>query len=379
MTDLDLLKDFREDTPAPTPEALTAARQQLLTPLAERPHNALRPPRLATTSPAAAPDAARERTRSLVRRPRLLLAGAMALVLAGGFLVADVVTRDGATPAGTVANASTFLAEAATASSADPDDPIPPGQYLEISYRTTRLTPLGDNPSLRATQYGERTTWIASDRKPPYVTTMSFMTRAEFASPEARELAKTKAPYLFHPMKPGVLLNSCPTVGTETGVLVRGAKPCEPSWENTTYEFLAAQPRDPDLLLAALRKNPPMPAPDAVAWRRIGSVLSTGLVPPDLRAALYEAARKIPGIKLLDEVVTVDGRRARVIGHDGGGYRDDLLIAESGGQFLGRRIVVTKDGPPDINGDPEPSLQRGDILYSAIATTRITSTPPPSK
>ncbi len=33
MTDLDLLKDFREDTPAPTPEALTAARQHLLTPL----------------------------------------------------------------------------------------------------------------------------------------------------------------------------------------------------------------------------------------------------------------------------------------------------------------------------------------------------------
>lgn len=375
MTDVDLLKRFREDTPAPTPEALTTAREQLLTPRTERPYDGLRPPRLASTSPAFARNAAR----SLVGRRRVLLAGAMALALTGGFLVADVVTRDGATPAGTVANASTFLADAAIASNADPDDPIPPGQFLQISYRTTRLTPLGSNPSLRATQYGERTTWIASDRKPPYVTTMSFMTRAEFASPEARELARTKAPYLFHPMKPSVLLNSCPTVGTETGIVVRGSKPCEPTWENTTYEFLAAQPRDPDLLLAALRKNPPIPAPDAVAWRRIGSVLSTGLVPPDLRAALYEAARKIPGIKLLDEVVTVDGRQARVIGHDGGGYRDDLLIAETGGQFLGRRTVVTKDGPPDINGDPEPSLQRGDILYSAIATTRITSTPPPSR
>ena len=352
MTDLDLLKRFREDTPAPTPEALTAARRQLLTP----------PPRAA---------------RAFVGRPRVLLAGAMALALAGGFLVADVVTRDGATPAGTVANASTFLADAATASNADPDDPIPPGQFLEISYRTARLTPLGDKPSLRATQYGEKTTWIASDHKPPYVSTMSFMTRAEFASPEARELARTKAPYLFHPMEPSVSLNSCPTVGT--GSTVRGSKPCEPSWDNPTYEFLAAQPRDPDLLLAALRKNPPVPAPDVVAWRRIGSVLSTGLVPADLRAALYEAARKIPGIKLLDEVVTVDGRQARVIGRDGDGYRDDLLIAETGGQFLGRRTVVTKDGPPDINGDPEPSLQRGDILYSAIATTRITSTPPPSK
>lgn len=355
MTDLDLLKDFRAATPAPTPEALDAARRQLLTP----------------------PPAARRQTRSLVGRPRVLLAGALALVLAGGFLVADVVTRDGATPTGTVANASTFLADAATASSADPDDPIPPGQYLEISYRTTRLTPLGSNPSLRATQYGERTTWIASNRKPPYVTSSSFMTRVEFASPEARALAKTTAPYLFHPMKPSVSLNSCPTVGTRRWTA--GTTSCEPSWENATDAFLAAQPRDPDLLLAALRKNPQIPYPDSVAWRRIGAVLSSGLVPADLRAALYQAARKLPGIKLLDEVVTVDGRRARVIGRDAGEYREDLLIAETGGQFLGRRTVVVKDGPGDINGDPELSLQRGDILYSAIATTRITSTPPPTK
>ncbi|MFI5693257.1 hypothetical protein ACIA58_15540 [Kribbella sp. NPDC051586] len=74
----------------------------------------------------------------------------------------------------------------------------------------------------------------------------------------------------------------------------------------------------------------------------------------------------------------MDGHRARVIARDGDGYRDDLLIAETGGQFLGTRIAVIKDGPPDINGKPERSLRAGDILYSAIAGATITSTPPPT-
>jgi hypothetical protein len=298
------------------------------------------------------------------------------MVLAGGFMVADVVTRDGATPAGTVADAGTFLAAAAAASSAGPDEPIPPGQYLRISTRTSRLQPIGDDPSLRATIYGSRDTWIASDRKPPYPNLSSLQTRVEFASPQARELARRVAPYLFQVQQPSPTVNSCPTIGT--GWTVHGSTPCEPSWENPSYEFLAAQPRDPDALLAALRRNPPVPEPDFVAWTRIGSVLSTGIVPADLRAALYRAARKLPGIELLDQVVTVDGRQARVIARDNDGVRTDLLISEGGGDFLGSRMVVTTDGPPDINGRSQPALRRGDILSSAIVTTEFTSTPPPA-
>ncbi|WP_432891193.1 CU044_5270 family protein [Kribbella sp. CA-245084] len=353
MNDLDLLKKLHDDVAPPSARALAQARRQLVTPPSRSPW------------------------RLVVAHRRALLAGALALTLAGGFLVTDVVKHDGAPPLGAVADAGTFLADAASASIAEPDAPIPPGQFLKITFRSTRLTPLGSNPGLRATEYGERDTWIAADRKAPYPTLVSWMSRVDFATPEARELAQTKAKYLFHTTTPSLMLNSCPTIGS--GVIMFGAMNCRPTWQNTTFEFLAAQPRDPDALLAALRRNPTPQTPDEAAFDRIGWVLSTGVVPADLRAALYQAARKIPGIKLLDDVVTVDGRRARVIARDGDGYRDDLLIAETGGQFLGTRIAIIKDGPPDINGKPERSLQAGDILYSAIAGAGITSTPPPTK
>jgi hypothetical protein len=395
MTDLDLLKSFREDTPAPDPTTLAKARQRLLTPpprsLYQVWRGAVRAPDPHVSAPTKVPAPAGwarftgrssgvvSRRRVVAGRRRVVVAGALAMVLAGGFLVADVVTRDGATPAGTVANASTFLAAAAAASSADPDDPIPPGQYLQISTRTERLRPLGDNPSLRATIYGSRDTWIASDHKPPYPSTSSRQTRVDFASPQARELARKIAPYLFVVRKPLRELESCPTVSTGFSFTEGGT--CRPSWENPSYDFLAAQPRDPDALLAAIRRDTRVPAAaDSMAWLRIGLVLSTGIVPSDLRAALYQAARKLPGIELLDDVVTVDGRRARVISRDSNdGIRHDLLIAEDGGEFLGSRAVATKDGPPDINGKPELSLRRGDILSSKVVTTRFTSTPPPAK
>ncbi|NIK60873.1 CU044_5270 family protein [Kribbella shirazensis] len=349
MNDLDLLKRYREDTAAAAPEVLAAARRRLVTPKPDR-------------------------TRVVFGQRRMLLAGALAVTLAGGILVTDVVERGGATPAGTVADAGTFLADAAAATSAEPDDPIPAGKYLQIDVESTRLVPLGSNPRLRATLYSGRTTWIASDRKPPYPTAIAPTSRVEFASPEARALARKTAPYLFVTTKPGLAFNHCPTIGPGSVGLT-----CEPSWTHTTFEFLAAQPRDPDALLAALRRDPAPMDGDTAAWHRVASVLSLGVVPADLRAALYQAVRKLPGIELLDEVVTVDGRRARAIGREGDGYRTDLLIAEADGRFLGSRTVVTRDGPPDINGRPERSLRAGDIQRSSVVTTRITSTPPPSK
>ncbi|MEV8376559.1 CU044_5270 family protein [Kribbella sp. NPDC056861] len=353
MTELDLLKRVRDDVPPPAPLVLARARQQLFTP----------PP-----------------VRRRATRPRLLVAGALGLTLAGGFLAADVVRHDSSPLPGTVADASTFLAYAAAQTNGNPDTPIPPGQYRQITVKEGRLINLGSTPSLRASLQDRTDTWVPADQNRRFVTRYDRSDKVEFASPEAQELARARRPDLFFPSKPSSSLSTCPGVfdGGVTRTTFPPSPPCQPSWRQPSRAFLAALPRDPDALLATLRKNPPKHLPaDYEAWSRIGTVLGTGAVPADLRAALYQAARKIPGIRLLDEeVITVDGQRARAISRETADTRYDLLISPSTGQYLGRRAVITKDGPADINGNPDRTYQRGDIYSWSTLTTQLTPTQP---
>jgi hypothetical protein len=355
MNEIDLLKQVRNDVPDPDPLTLARARQRLL-----------------TTPP----------VRRRAPRPRVLVAASLALTLAGAFLAADVINHDNAPTPGTVADANTFLADAAGLSAANPDAPIPPGQYRQITVKEGRLIPIGGTPSLRASQQARIDTWVPANQKLRFVTGYAENDKVEFASPEARELARKKAPYLFTPSRPVFSLSRCPGIfdGGVTRTTFPPSPPCQPTWLAPSLAFLAALPRDPDALLAALRRNPPKHInPDFEAWSRIGSVLGTGAVPADLRAALYQAARKIPGIRLLDEeVTTVDGRRARAISREVDGSRYDLLISPSNGQYLGRRTVITKDGPPDINGNPDRTYQRGDIYSWSTITTQLTPKQPPA-
>jgi hypothetical protein len=353
MTELDLLKRLRGDVPPPDPLALARARQRLLTP----------PP-----------------VRRRATRPRLLVAGALGLTLAGGFLAADVVRHDSSPRPGAVADANTFLAEAADQTSGNPDTPIPPGKYRQITVKEGRLVNLGSSPSLRASQQQRTDTWVPADQSRRFVTSYDRNDKVEFASPAAQDLARKKRPDLFFPSKPSNSLSPCPGLfdGGVTRTTFPPSPPCQPSWQQPSPAFLAALPRDPDALLAMLRRNPPKHLDaDYEAWSRIGTVLGTGGVPADLRAALYRAARKLPGIRLLDEeITTVDGRPARAISRETDDTRYDLLISPSNGQYLGRRAVITKNGPADINGNPDPTYQRGDIYSWSTITTQLTANQP---
>jgi len=192
----------------------------------------------------------------------------------------------------------------------------------------------------------------------------------EFATPEAQVAARRLVPDFFRKHQPQLSRANCAGVTVESGVdpaILR--KPCTPSWSTPTAEFLARQPRDPGKLLAVLRTPEPVPVPqsrpplpaDELAFIRIGTALDSGLVPSDLRAALYQAARRLPGIKLLNDVVTVDGRHGRAVGYTTAqGQRLDIIISPADGTSIGSRLV-------EPNGD----------VYSATALTRqLTSTVP---
>jgi hypothetical protein len=170
--------------------------------------------------------------------------------------------------------------------------------------------------------------------------------KVEFPTPAARAAARKVAPWLLTRTKPTVGLTQC---GEAPG------GQCKPSWITPTPQFLAGQPRDPDALLAALRK-------DTTA---IGHPS-----PPDLRAALYKAAAKIPGIQLLPDVVTLDGRHGRAIGLVETDLRHEIVIGDTNGEYIGERTVVVG------SGRHMPGFHTGEVLDSASVSTRITATQP---
>jgi len=360
MTEIDLLKRVRDDVPEPDPLVLARARQRLLT----------APP-----------------VRRRVVRPRLVVAGGLALILAGGFLAADVMSRDGnsAVP-GATADAGTFLADAAAKAKADPEVSIPPGKFRQVTTERTFLYKFGPKKEFTATEHLRQDSWVTADPSRPYTLRIQELAKVDFATPQDKAAARRYAPFLLGHPKPRLGRATC------RGVLIEPdtqTAPCTPSWEFPSPAFLAGQPRDPDELLAALRKYTPpvLPrdgvperqlelaraaamSPDQRAFGRIASALNSGFAPADLRAALYEAARKIPGMRLTDDVETLDGRHGRAIGLAvNEGQRLDLIISPSNGQSIGSRLVDVGNG-----------TATNDVVYSAESfTTRITPTQPLTK
>ena len=89
----------------------------------------------------------------------------------------------------------------------------------------------------------------------------------------------------------------------------------------------------------------------------VAGVLSSGLAPADLQAALYRAAAKLPGIKLIDSAANLDGRHGVAIGHAGldENVQTEIIFNQSNGQFIGEREVLLRKVEPrplpsSING-----------------------------
>ncbi|MFD7158326.1 CU044_5270 family protein [Kribbella sp. NPDC059898] len=348
MTEIDLLKRVRDDVPDPDPYVLARTRHLLTAPEPANP-------------------------RRIVRR-RVLVAGGLALTLAGGFLIADVVTRDHAAPLGATADAGTFLNDAAARIGSNPDTPIPPGHFRQITVQSSMIDTFTSNPDLRATIFSRGDKWIPAKPTARYVQQGTKLVRVEFPSAAARTAARKLAPELF--ATPGRTTTGYAICSDPVGPLNQSTTRCEAGWTTPTPGFLAKLPRDPDALLAALRQDTtgvghPSP-PDFRAFLHLSSVLGSGLVPADLRAALYRAAAKIPGIELLNDVVTLDGHHGRAIGIVGQDVRKEIVVAPANGAFLGGRDVV-------VPGHHGPGLRTGDIVSSYAVSTRIAATQPAVK
>jgi hypothetical protein len=144
----------------------------------------------------------------------------------------------------------------------------------------------------------------------------------------------------------------------------------------------SAVPTDPDGLLAAvyqLVEDPacaPIPVGDTVQDRAlmlIDGMLQT-VQPAEVRAALYQALAKIPGVTVVQGATDAAGRRgvafARAAAIEGPGssgwLRLEIILDPNTGRYLGARHVVTRDHftPDTPSGNKGTRFYKGQVLVS---------------
>jgi hypothetical protein len=144
----------------------------------------------------------------------------------------------------------------------------------------------------------------------------------------------------------------------------------------------AAVPTDPDGLLAAIYElvaDPacaPVPVGDTVqdrAFMLIDGMLQT-VQPAEVRAALYQALARIPGVTVTHGATDAAGRRgvafARAAAIEGPGssawLRLEVIVDPDTYRYLGARHVVTRDHfiPDTPTGSKGTQFRRGQVLVS---------------
>jgi hypothetical protein len=144
----------------------------------------------------------------------------------------------------------------------------------------------------------------------------------------------------------------------------------------------SAVPTDPDGLLAAvyqLVEDPacsPIPVGDTVqdrAFMLIDGLLQT-VLPAEVRAALYQALAKIPGVTVVQGATDAAGRRGvafvRAAAIEGPGSSDwlrlEVILDPDTYRYLGARHVVTRDHfiPDTPSGSKGTRFRKGRVLVS---------------
>jgi hypothetical protein len=107
------------------------------------------------------------------------------------------------------------------------------------------------------------------------------------------------------------------------------------TWHAPTAEFLTCLPRDPKALLDRLQADGPEGRTASQPFARAVGCLRSGLVPADLRAALYAALVTLPAVSVDENAADLDGNPRVALVHDDGPTRTELLVDPVDGSFAG--------------------------------------------
>ncbi|RSM37268.1 hypothetical protein DMA12_37555 [Amycolatopsis balhimycina DSM 5908] len=142
--------------------------------------------------------------------------------------------------------------------------------------------------------------------------------------------------------------------------------PSPPGLANPTPTYLASLPTDPGRLLAILRASVGQDGPNGDRQVfKAGTALATSadaLLPPGLRAALYQALAQVPGVARIPGQVDLAGRPGVAIAHTYDGKRTEIVIDPATSRTLGYRMVTTAA----LDG-----MAPGTVVYSATKNQKL--------
>jgi RNA polymerase sigma-70 factor (ECF subfamily) len=270
------------------------------------------------------------------------MAAAAAALLVGGIVVAEVVRPS----PGATAEAAEVLNNAAAATITTSDPVVGPGQYLKIDTTSVYAAGvlLGDDPKgdRRTVEWLDKYSdhlYVPSDQTAEWIWNREARIPTTFFSEDAKaEATKYQQSQAGDPNRMGELLRAPGgNFYGEQRMLFAGMP---------LLEGVKTLPRDPQALLDTIRQRGNPSASETETLEAIAAALGTGVIPADLRAALYKAAALIPGVTVVDRQANLDGRAGTAIGIEDPdrGTRMDIIIDPATGLLIGQRAVTLTAG-----------------------------------
>ncbi|MFG2329540.1 CU044_5270 family protein [Streptomyces sp. NPDC048604] len=123
-----------------------------------------------------------------------------------------------------------------------------------------------------------------------------------------------------------------------------------PSVSSSSHAFVTTLPTDPAALLALVREQTRGQGqdPDQRAFEAIGELLAETAAPPQVSAALYRAAARIPGVTAAGTAEDAAGRTGVTVARTARGEQKQWIFDRSTYAYLGERTVLveTTDAGP---------------------------------
>ncbi|WP_329118911.1 CU044_5270 family protein [Streptomyces sp. NBC_01465] len=137
---------------------------------------------------------------------------------------------------------------------------------------------------------------------------------------------------------------------------------------NTNYRHLQTLPTDPAKMLDWLHKSSHGgKSENQNTFVLVGDLSYESLMPPEVAAALYRAAAKIPGVVVVEDAVDAAGRHGIAVGREDSGVMEQLIFDKKTKAFLGEREVAVRD---------VENLKKGDVIgVSAIMNRTVVDRP----